>query len=109
MAIVWSGGALWSSCVEVATSAAGVGEQEALQDRSWNRLFFRHLCVSQGPCRELWTHLTRPGQYRSAGKGTRTICLALLLYDVSRYGMGTARSHAASCRYKVCTSCMHPC
>ena len=27
MAIVWSGEAFWSSCIEVATSAAGVGEQ----------------------------------------------------------------------------------
>jgi hypothetical protein len=109
MAIVWSGGAFWSSCVEVATSTTGVGEQEALQDRSWNRLFFRRLCVGQVPCRELWAHLTRPGQYRPAGKDTLAICLASFLYEVSRRGIGTARSHAAGCRYKVCTSCICPC
>src|SRR6266851_3879000 len=86
-----------------------VGEQEALQDRSWNRLFFRRRCVGQVPCRELWTHLARPGQYRPTGKDTLAVCLALLLYEVSRRGIGTARSHAAGCRYKVCTSCIRPC
>ena len=58
-----------------------MGEQEALQDRSWNRLFFRRLCVGQVPCRELWAHLTRPGQYRPAGKDTLAICLASFLYE----------------------------
>jgi hypothetical protein len=99
MAIVWSGGAFWSSWGEVATLTAGVGEQEALQDRSWNRLFFRRLCVGQVPCRELWTHLTRPGQARPAGKDTLAICLASFLYDVSRRGIGTARSRA--CRLSI--------
>src|SRR5262249_8089403 len=109
MAIVWRGGAVWSAGFEGPPRGGGGGEKKALKDGSGNRLFFRRLCVSQEPCRELWTHLTRPGQYRPAGKGTRTVCLASLLYDVSRCGMGTARSHAAGCRYKVCTSCMRPC
>ena len=32
-----------------------------------------------------------------------------LLYEVSSPGAGTDRSHAAGCRYSVCTSCIRPC
>src|SRR5438445_122133 len=34
---------------------------------------------------------------------------ACLLYEVSSPGTGTERSHAAGCRYTVCTRCMCPC
>jgi hypothetical protein len=50
----------------------------------------------------------RPSRrYRPA---VRDICWVWrCLYEVSRPGTGTARSHTAGCRYRVCTSCMRPC
>src|SRR5437870_5433810 len=46
--------------------------------------------------------------YRPAGKDTLAVCLAALHYEGPSRGMGIERSHAAWCRYRVCTSCRHP-
>src|SRR5262249_50634367 len=51
----------------------------------------------------------RPSRrYRPAVRDTRWVWRCLL-YEVSSPGTGTARSHTAGCRYRVCTSCMRPC
>ena len=52
----------------------------------------------------------RPNKwYRPSGKDTLLICLAALLYEMPSRGMGTERSHTASCRYKVSPSRRRPC
>ena len=47
--------------------------------------------------------------HRPAVWDMRWVYLARLLYEVSNLGMGTDRSHAVGCRYRVCTRCMRPC
>jgi hypothetical protein len=52
----------------------------------------------------------RPNKwYRPSDKDTLLICLAALLYEMPSRGMGTERSHTASCRYKVSPSRRRPC
>src|SRR5919108_5767789 len=98
MAIVWSRDPFLVRAGGGFTSAAGAAGEHTGPSRVRRRPLGSPTVLGPNGWRRWWTHHAAPGGIDlltgTRSRATIWVCCACLLYEVSRPGMGTERSHA---------------